>query len=43
MPMPAKTWGMTSDDKRNNMVRVTLWRYMALLANRELPKEVFGF
>lgn len=37
------TWDMTDMDKRNNKARVTLRRYMALVANQELRKSVFGF
>ena len=36
-------WDCTEGSKRNNKARVTLRRYMALVANKELRKEVFGF
>ncbi|MCM1252068.1 MAG: hypothetical protein NC321_04545 [Clostridium sp.] len=38
-----KSWGIMERDKRYNKARVTLRRYMALAANKELRKEVFGF
>ena len=36
-------WDIMERDKRCNKARVTLRRYMALAANKELRKEVFGF
>ena len=36
-------WDITDMDKRNNKARVTFRRYMALVANQELRKSVFGF
>ena len=38
-----KPWSLISEEKRNNIARVTLRRYMALIANAELRKKVFGF
>ena len=38
-----KTWEFTPAEKKNNKARVTFRRYMALVANKELRKEVFGF
>lgn len=38
-----KSWSIMERDKRFNKARVTLRRYMALVANKELRKEVFGF
>ena len=38
-----RNWDNTSLDKRNNIARVTFRRYMALVANRELRVQVFGF
>ena len=37
-----KTWKFTPSEKKNNMGRVTFRRYMALVANKELRKEVLG-
>jgi len=37
------TWNFIGADKRNNKARVTLRRYMALVANQKLRKIVFGF
>lgn len=36
-------WDMIKEEERNNKARVTFRRYMALLANKKLWKEVFGF
>lgn len=36
-------WDMINKEERNNKVRVTFRRYMALLENRKLRKEIFGF
>lgn len=36
-------WDMTKEEERNNKARVTFRRYMALLENRKLRKEIFGF
>lgn len=36
-------WCMISEEKRHNKARVTFRRYMALVANRKLRKEVFRF
>ena len=36
-------WDVMDFDKQNNMARVTLKRYMALMANKELRAQVFGF
>ena len=36
-------WHMMKKEEKNNKARVTLRRYMALMANRKLRKEVFGF
>lgn len=38
-----REWCMTTTDKKNNKARVTLKRYMALLANKECRKRVFWF
>lgn len=38
-----KNWDMMEMSKRNNKARVTLRRYMALVANKPLRKKVFGF
>lgn len=38
-----KSWDMIDVEKRNNEARVTFRRYMALVANKELRKKVFGF
>lgn len=38
-----KNWDNIDMDKRNNEARVTLRRYMALVANKPLRKKVFGF
>lgn len=37
------TWDIMRNEERNNRARVTFRRYMALLENRKLRKEVFGF
>lgn len=37
------SWNMIGREEKNNRARVTLRRYMALLENRKLRKEVFGF
>lgn len=37
------TWSIMDNKDKNNEARVTLRRYMALLENRNLRKEVFGF
>lgn len=37
------TWDMMQSDRKNNKARVTLRRYMALVANRTLRCNVFGF
>lgn len=36
-------WDMIKEEERNNKARVTFRRYMALLENRKLRKEIFGF
>ncbi|MDE7252789.1 MAG: hypothetical protein K2O32_07605 [Acetatifactor sp.] len=36
-------WNMIKREERNNKARVTFRRYMALLENRKLRKEIFGF
>lgn len=36
-------WDMINKEERNNKVRVTFRRYVALLENRKLRKEIFGF
>lgn len=36
-------WSIMSSQDKNNAARVTFRRYMALLENRKLRKEVFGF
>lgn len=36
-------WDMMKKEEKNNKARVTFRRYMALVANRKLRKEVFGF
>ncbi|MCI9020695.1 MAG: hypothetical protein HFH32_08155 [Eubacterium sp.] len=36
-------WDMINKEERNNKARVTFRRYMALLENRKLRKEIFGF
>ena len=36
-------WDMIKKEERNNKARVTFRRYMALLGNRKLRKEIFGF
>lgn len=36
-------WDMIKKEERNNKARVTFRRYMALLENRKLRKEIFGF
>ena len=36
-------WDWMSMEKRNNKARVTLRRYMALVANKNLREKVFGF
>ncbi len=38
-----REWCITEKDKRENTARVTLRRYMALVANVDLRKKVFGF
>ncbi|MCD7766323.1 MAG: hypothetical protein LUH53_07415 [Lachnospiraceae bacterium] len=38
-----RNWDITDKEKRENLARVTLRRYMALVANEELRKKVFGF
>ncbi|MCD7746567.1 MAG: hypothetical protein LUI13_15025 [Lachnospiraceae bacterium] len=38
-----RTWCFMGSEKRENLARVTLRRYMALVANVELRKKVFGF
>lgn len=38
-----RNWSMMEMSKRNNKARVTLRRYMALVANKPLRKKVFGF
>lgn len=35
-------WDMINKEERNNKARVTFRRYMALLENRKLRKEIFG-
>ncbi|MCM1387286.1 MAG: hypothetical protein NC231_08170 [Bacillus sp. (in: Bacteria)] len=37
------SWDMMEEDKQCNKARVTLRRYMALAANKELRKEILGF
>lgn len=37
------SWEIMEDSKRNNIARVNLRRYMALVANKSLRKRVFGF
>lgn len=37
------SWDITDKEKRENLARVTLRRYMALVANAGLRKKVFGF
>lgn len=36
-------WDMIKKEEKNNKARVTFRRYMALLENRKLRKEIFGF
>lgn len=36
-------WDMIDQDERNNRARVTFRRYMALLGNKKLRREIFGF
>lgn len=38
-----RTWDITPHNEKNNMARVKLRRYMALLGNTQLRKCVFGF
>lgn len=38
-----REWDLLATVERNNPARVTLRRYMALLANRRLRRSVFGF
>lgn len=38
-----RNWDFMSFDQRNNKGRITLKRYMALVANRPLREKVFGF
>lgn len=38
-----KEWKSMGIEEKNNKARVTLRRYMALVANKKLRKEVFGF
>lgn len=38
-----KYWDIMEMEKKNNEARMTFRRYMALLANKKLRKEVFGF
>jgi len=38
-----REWSITDRRKRENIARVTLRRYMALAANVELRKKIFGF
>ena len=37
------TWDIMPHNEKNNMARVKLRRYMALLGNTQLRKRVFGF
>lgn len=37
------SWSFMKRDEKNNKARVTFERYMALVANKELRKKVFGF
>lgn len=36
-------WDIMRNEERNNKARITFRRYMALLENRKLRKEIFGF
>lgn len=38
-----RNWDIMKKDEKNNKARVTFRRYMALLENKKLRKEVFGF
>ena len=38
-----RNWDFMSFDEKNNKGRITLKRYMALVANRPLREMVFGF
>ena len=38
-----RSWNIMDPDKKNNKARVTLRRYMALVANKALRDRVFGF
>ncbi len=37
------SWDVIEDEKKQNKARVTLRRYMALIANKALRKKVLGF
>lgn len=38
-----RTWDIMPHNEKNNIARVKLRRYMALLGNTQLRKRVFGF
>ncbi len=38
-----RNWDIMKKDEKNNKAKVTFRRYMALVENRKLRKEVFGF
>lgn len=38
-----RNWDIMKKDEKNNKARVTFRRYMALLENKKMRKEFFGF
>lgn len=38
-----KSWDIMKKEEKNNRARVTFRRYMALMENKRLRKEIFGF
>lgn len=38
-----KSWNIMEKEEKNNRARVTFRRYMALVENKRLRKEIFGF